>query len=195
MDDFTKMTWVYLMKHKSNFVAILINLIIFIKNHFKSTVKFIRTDNAKELCDGAMVQLYHRFGIVNQKSCVKTPQQNGIVERKHHHLLETARALLFQYNLPKSFWGGCVLCSTYLINRLPLSTLHNMSPYKKLFGTKPNNNHLKTFGCLCFVSTMKQGRSKFDPQAEPCVFIGYPFGQKAYKIYNLVTKKLWFPET
>ena len=141
VNDFNKMTWVYL-KHKNDSVNILHNLIIFIKNHFKRNVKFVRADNAKELCNGPMAQLYHSFGITHQKCCVETPQQNGVVERKHRHLIETARALFFQSNIPKSFWGECVLCAAYLINRLPLSTLNNMSPYQKLFGTILNNDHL-----------------------------------------------------
>lgn len=102
---------------KNESVIILEQLIKYIQNHFKKNVKIVRTDNAKELCQGSMAQLYSKYGITHQKSCTETPQQNGIVERKHRHLIETARALLFQSNLPKSFWVSCVLCAAYLINR------------------------------------------------------------------------------
>ena len=101
-----------------------------------------------------MAQLYVMYGITHQKRCTETPQQNGVVERKHRHLIETVRALLFQSNLPKTFWGEYVMCAAYLINRLPFSSLNNISPYQKLFGIAPNNDHLRTFGCLCFVSTI-----------------------------------------
>ena len=141
--------------------------------------------NAKELCEGDMLQLFLDKGIHHQKSCVQTPQQNGVVELKHQHLIETARALNFQSNLPISFWGDAVQCATYLINRMPLASLNNISPYEKLYGRKPDNTHLKAYGCLCFISTLKHGRKKFDAKANPCIFIGYPFAQKAYKVYNM----------
>lgn len=112
------------------------------------------------------------------------------MKRKHQHLLEIARALQFQSNLPTKFWGECVLSGAYLINRMPLVPLENKTPYEKLFGKKPDNTNLKAFGCLPFVSTIKQGRSKFHPRSNPSVFIGYPHGQKAYKIYDLITHKI-----
>lgn len=61
---------------------------------------------------------------MHQRTCVYTPQQNGIVKRKNQHLLQVARVLLFQANLPKFFWGECVLIATYLINRLPTQILN-----------------------------------------------------------------------
>lgn len=161
------------------------HLFAFIKNQFHTCVKIVRSDKAEELFEGNVLAIYNTLGIQHQKSCTYTPQQNGVVERKHKHFLETARALFFQSNLPHSFWEECVLCAAYLINRLPLSCLQNKSPYEKLFGTIPNNNNpLRAFGCLCYVSTIKPRRTKFEARGNPCVFIGYPYAQKAYKAYD-----------
>ena len=92
----------------------------------------------------------------------------------------------FQANLPLKFWGDCVLTATYLINRTASPLLHNITPYEKLLGHSPSYGHLRIF--LCFASTLSRDRTKFDARAKPRMFIGYPFGTKGYKVYDLATK-------
>ena len=86
-----------------------------------------------------MFTLFQQLGIEHQKSCRTTPQQNGVLECEQKHLLKTARALFFQSNVPHNFWGECVMCAAYIINRLPLKCLNNLSPYQKFL-----ENHLIT---------------------------------------------------
>ena len=133
----------YLLKYKSQCVTFLQNFLLYVENQFHAHVKTIRSDNAKELCEGDVVQLFLAKGIHHQKSCTQTPQQNGVVECKHKHLLEVARALSFQSNSPITFWGEAVYCATHLINRMPLKSLGNLTPYEKLYNTKLDNSFLK----------------------------------------------------
>ena len=185
VDDFSRCTWTHMMQSKTNVVPIIKSLVSYAENQFNAKVKTIRTDNALELCEGVAKDFYTQKGIVHQTSIRDTPQQNEIVERKHRHLLETARALFFQANLPIQYWDECILTATYLINRFPLTSLKNKTPFEVFHINKPNYNHLRSFGCLCFVSTLKKDRNKFSPRAKPCVFMGYPYGQKGYKVMDL----------
>ncbi|KAI3785071.1 hypothetical protein L1987_44183 [Smallanthus sonchifolius] len=77
-----------------------------------------------------MLDFYAQEGILLETSCPHTLQQNGVVEHKHRHLLETARALQFEANLPKRFWGECILTTTYVVNRLPSKVTRNITPYE-----------------------------------------------------------------
>ncbi|CAM8893240.1 unnamed protein product [Rhodiola kirilowii] len=185
VDDYSRNTWTFLLPNKHAAVTSILQFFQMVKNQFGKTIKTFRTDNGLEFFNNTISQFLITEGCIHQSSCVYTPQQNGVVERKHRHLLEVARALKFNAELPEFFWGDCVLTATYLINRLPSGLLHGKTPFELLYGHSPTYDTLRVFGCLCFASTVSAGRRKFDPRAETCIFVGYPHGQKGYKLFSL----------
>ena len=182
IDDHSRFTWVHLMHSKAETRDIIINFITSIETQYNQKVKIIRSDNGSEFI---MTNFYASKGIVHQTSCIETPEQNGIVERKHQHLINVTRALLFQANMPSSFWNYALLHAAYLINCIPTPFLHNISPYETLHGHIPNISHLRIFGCLCYAGTIKANRKKLEPRAHPCIFIGFKPNTKGYMLYDL----------
>ena len=128
-------------------------------------------------------------GIIHQTSCTHTPNKM-VLWREHKHTLEVSRALLHQSKLPISYWTECLFNATNLINRYPSRVLKNKTPYEILFGKPPNYSYLRSFGCLCYVATISHNRDKFEPRSIPCVFIGYPYGKKGYRVLDLKTQKI-----
>lgn len=163
------------------------DFISMIETQYKAKVKGVRSDNAPKL---RFTSLYSKKGIVAYHSCPETPQQNSVVERKHQHILNVARSLMFQYHLPLHHWEDCVLTAVFLINRLPSPLLHNKSPYHLLTTHQPPYKDLRVFGCLVYSSTSSKNRHKFQPRARPCVFLGYPAGYKGYKLLDLETQNI-----
>ncbi|KAJ0539688.1 putative RNA-directed DNA polymerase [Helianthus annuus] len=147
-----------------------------------------RSDNRTEFVNNQMSLFCKNKGIIHQTTCAYTPQQNGIIERKHRHLLNMARALMFQGGLPPRFWSDYILTTVYLINRLPSSVLLGKSPYELMFKFKPSLMHLRNFGCLCF-STILDDSNKFSFCAEKCVLIGYSNVKKGYRLWSLDKKR------
>ncbi|KAJ0440838.1 putative RNA-directed DNA polymerase [Helianthus annuus] len=158
---------------------------------FKKRVKVFRSDNGTEFVNNKMDSFCKSKGIIHQTSCSYTPQQNGVVERKHRHLLNLTRSLLFQSGVPLNFWSDCVLTAVYIINRLPSSVLLGKSPYELMFGFRPSLAHLRIFGCLCF-STILNDSDKLSFNAEKCVLIGYSNVKKGYKLWSLDNKREFF---
>lgn len=90
-----------------------------------------------------MREFFKQQGTTYQHSCIYTPQQNGVVERKHRHILESAQALRFQVHLPLHFRAEYVSSAVHIINRLPTPILSQQSPFEKLYGKIPSYSHLK----------------------------------------------------
>lgn len=174
VDDYSRYTWVTLIKFKSNVASVFSSFINYVEKQFSRNILTICSDNAKEFTEGYLKSFFHSKGIVHQTSCSYTPQQNGVVERKHRHLLETARALHFQSNFPNHYWGDSILCTTYLINRMPIKSIHHNTPYSRLYNSTHSFGNLRVYGCLCYISTIKLHRTKFSFRATPCIFLGYP---------------------
>ena len=192
IDDHTRTTWVYLMKEKSEVNQIFQSFYSYVKNQFHTSIQILRSDNAKEYLSSSMKEFLTKQGIHHQTSCVYTPQQNGVAERKNRHLLEVTRAIMIERNVPKIFWGDAILTAAYLINRMPSKVLNFSTPIQKLLETYPNSPLIhtlppKTFGCVVFVH--KQAESELDPRADKCIFVGYSPSQKGYKCYSSTTRK------
>ncbi|KAK2437637.1 putative mitochondrial protein [Trifolium repens] len=189
VDDKSRFTWIYLMKLKSEASTHIKSFHAMVKNQFKTNIKCIRTDNGTEFL---LKDFYNENGILHQCSCVATPQQNGIVERKHQHILGTARALLFQSNLPKIFWAHAVAHAVHIINRLPTPFLSQKSPFQMLYDILPDLNNLKVFGSLAFASTLQSNRHKFDSRSRKCISLGFKPGVKGHILFDLKSKEIFF---
>lgn len=120
-----------------------------------------------------------------------TPQQNGRAERKHRHILNIARALRFQANLPIEFWGECILAAGHLINRTPSALLKHKTPYEVLHGQPPSLSHLRTIGCLAYAHNKNTKGDKFASRSQRCMLLGYPSGTKRWKLMDLETERVF----
>ncbi|RVW85251.1 Retrovirus-related Pol polyprotein from transposon RE2 [Vitis vinifera] len=105
VDDHTRVTWVFLMKEKSEVGHIFQTFNLMVQNQFNSKIQVLKSDNAKEYFTSSLSTYLQNHGIIHISSCVDTPQQNGVAERKNRHLLEVARCLMFSSNVPNYFWG------------------------------------------------------------------------------------------
>ncbi|KAJ0735667.1 putative RNA-directed DNA polymerase [Helianthus annuus] len=191
VDDFSRSVWCFLLKNKMEVFENLKDFYEIVQTQFKRKIKIFRSDNGTEFVNSQMSLFCKTKGIIHQTSCSYTPQQNGVVERKHRHLLNIARALMFQGGLPLRFWSDCILTAVYIVNRLPSSVLNGRSPYEVMFKFKPSLSHLRNFGCLCF-STILNESDKFAYHADKCVLIGYSSVKKGYKLWSLDEKKVFF---
>ncbi|XP_076901307.1 uncharacterized protein LOC143555679 [Bidens hawaiensis] len=157
---------------------------------FNNIVKRIRSNNGREFTSNRMLNFYTKHGILLETTCPHTPQQNGVVERKHRHLLETARVLKFEAKLPTHFWGECIMTEAYIINLLPSEIIENKTPYEIIYGQKPDYESLKVFGCLAYYHNTETRGDKFEERGRQGIFLGYPRGTKGYKIFYVKNGKI-----
>ncbi|GJU23670.1 integrase, catalytic region, zinc finger, CCHC-type containing protein [Tanacetum coccineum] len=140
--------------------------------------------------------LWHRrlshlnFGIMQQFLIARTPQQNGVVERRNRTLVEDARTMLIFARLPKFLWVEAISTVCFTQNRSIIYQRYNKTPYELLHGRKPNVEYFHVFGSLCYPTNDRDGLGKMKPKADIGIFIGYLETSRGFRIYNQRTKKI-----
>ncbi|GJR08823.1 retrovirus-related pol polyprotein from transposon TNT 1-94 [Tanacetum coccineum] len=151
----------------------------------------IRIDHGREFDNEVQFgEFCNANGITHNFSAPRTPQSNGVVERKNRTLQEMSRTMLNEQSLPQKFWCNAVDTSTYILNRILIRAILGKTPYELLRGRKPTLDYFRVFGSKCFILNTKDYLTKFDPKSYEGVFLGYSQNSKAYIILNKHTRKV-----
>ncbi|GKA01683.1 putative ribonuclease H-like domain-containing protein [Tanacetum coccineum] len=134
-------------------------------------------------------QLNHKVKVIREFSVARTPQQNGVAERKNRTLIETTRTMLVDLLLPNVFWAEVVNTACYVLKRV-LSKPHNKTPYELIIGRPPSISFMRPFGCLVTILNTLDPLGKFDGKAEEGFLVGHSVNSKAFKVFNSQTKKV-----
>ncbi|GJV12779.1 putative ribonuclease H-like domain-containing protein [Tanacetum coccineum] len=189
-DDYSRFCWVFFLEHKDETYPILKDFINLVENQLNKKVKAIRCDNGTEFKNAHIIELCGSKGIKRDYSNAKTPQQNGVTERKNRTLIEVARTMLADSKLPTMFWTEAVRTACYVLNRVLVTSPHNKTPYALLTGNIPSVSHFKPFGCHVTILNTSDHLGKFDGKADEGYIVGYSASNRAYRVYNVPNKRV-----
>ncbi|KAJ9566096.1 hypothetical protein OSB04_002062 [Centaurea solstitialis] len=171
VDEYSRYTWVFFLRSKSDAPE---EIILFVRKMEKLnnlSVRSIRSDHGTEFKNSTLETFFDRKGISQNFSSVRTPQQNGVAERRNRTRIEAARSMLSEANLATQFWAEAVNTVCYTQNRSLIVKRFRRTPYELFHNRKPSIEHLHIFGC-------------FDSKSDDGIFLGYSSISKTYRVFN-----------
>ena len=147
VDDYTRFTWTVFLTKKSETKVALPNLLKQVQVEKEVSILKIRSDQGGEFVNQVIESYCNENGIHHQLSAARTPQQNGVAERRNRTLKEAARTMISQANISQGFWAEAVNTACYTQNRSLIVKGAGKTPYELWNGRKPNVSYFHTFGC------------------------------------------------
>ncbi|KAJ9542258.1 LOW QUALITY PROTEIN: hypothetical protein OSB04_028764 [Centaurea solstitialis] len=184
VDEYSRYTWVFFLRAKSDAPE---EIILFVRKMEKLNnliVRSIRSDHGTEFKNSTLETFFEQKGISQNFSSVRTPQQNGVAERRNRTLIEAARSMLSEANLATQFWAEAVNTACYTQNRSLIVKRFRRTPYELFRNRKPSIEHLHIFGCVCYILNNKDNLGKFDSKSDDGIFLGYSSISKTYRVFN-----------
>ncbi|GJU14240.1 retrovirus-related pol polyprotein from transposon TNT 1-94 [Tanacetum coccineum] len=177
-------------KSKDKALDFIIKFLKMIQVRLTVTVRRIRTDNGTEFVNQTLREYYEKIGISHETSVARSPQQNGIVERRNRTLIEAARTMLIYAKAPLFLWAEVVATTCYTQNRSIVRLRYDKTPYELLHDKPPDLLFFHVFGTLCYPTKDSENLGKLQPKADIGIFIGYAPTKKAFRIYNQRTRQI-----
>nr|GEV33211.1 hypothetical protein [Tanacetum cinerariifolium] len=184
VDDYSWYTWVLFLHSKDEASEVIISFIKKTQVNLQIQVQRIRTDNGTEFKNKTLVKFFDEVGITQKFSTARTPQQNGIVERRNRTLVEAARTMLTFANLPSFLWAEAIATACFIQNRSIIHKRFDKTPYELINKRKPNIKFFHVFGCRCYLLNDYKDVGKLKAKRDIRVFVGYSKESAAFRIYN-----------
>lgn len=188
MDDFSKYIWYFPIKVKYEAFSIFSKFKVYVKKQLGCSIKQVQTDRGGEY--RTLANFFESMGIHHRRSCPHTHKQQGAIERKHKHIIESGLALLAHANLPAKFWNFAFETASFLINRMPAPILNYSTPLQMLFKTQPDYTFLKIFGCRCYPLLRPYDAHKLSYRSKSCVFLGYSPHHLGYRCFDFQSGRI-----
>jgi len=189
IDDYSKFTWIYLLKHKSEVFQRFREFQSFVERKFDRKIIAMQSDWGGEY--ERLNSFFRQIGISHLVSCPHAHQQNGAAERKHRHIVEVGLSLLARSSMPLKYWDEAFLAATYLINRTPSKVLQFQTPLERLCQMKPDYMSLRIFGCACWPNLRPYNSHKLQFRSKQCAFLGYSNLHKGFKCLDIDSGRIY----
>nr|GEX62049.1 integrase, catalytic region, zinc finger, CCHC-type, peptidase aspartic, catalytic [Tanacetum cinerariifolium] len=190
VDDYSRFTWVKCLRSKDEAPYFIIKFLKMIQVRLKVPVRRIRNNSGTEFVNQTLREYYEEVGISYETSVARSPQQNGVVERRNQTLIEAARTILIYAQAPLFLWAEAVPTACYTQNRSIIRLHHRKAQYELLHNKLHDLSFLYVFGALCYPTNDSENLGKLQLKADIGIFIGYAPTKKAFRIYNKRTRRI-----
>ncbi|KAI3778645.1 hypothetical protein L2E82_08027 [Cichorium intybus] len=180
-DDFSRYGYIYLIKHKSDTFEKFKEFKNEVENQLGRKIKMLRSDRGGEYLSIEFLDYLKECRIVSQLTPPRTPQLNGVAERRNQTLLDMVRSMMSRASLPIHFWGYALDTAAHMLNLVPTKKVAK-TPHEMWTGKVPSLAHIKVWGCEAFVR--RETQDKLAERSERCFFLGYPKQSFGYLFYR-----------
>ncbi|GKB26673.1 retrovirus-related pol polyprotein from transposon TNT 1-94 [Tanacetum coccineum] len=167
IDDYSRYTWVYFLCTKDEAPDMIIDFVNQVQRNLKAQILTIQIDNGTEFKNEKSRSFYSKTSIA------RTPQQNGVVERRNRTLIKAARTMLIFSKALEFLWAEVIATACFTQNQFIVHTRHNKTPYELIRDRKPNIQYFHVFRSLCYPTNDCDDLGKMKPKANIGIFIGY----------------------
>nr|GFA32689.1 retrovirus-related Pol polyprotein from transposon TNT 1-94 [Tanacetum cinerariifolium] len=151
VDDYSRYTWTHFLRSKDETPEVLIDFLRLVQRGLHDQVRIVRTDKGTEFWNKTLHAYFASKGIQHQTSVARTPEQNGVVKKHNHTLIEAARTTLSVAKVPLFFWAEAIATTCFTQNRSLIISRHEKTPYHIINDRKPSVKFFYIFGSLCYI--------------------------------------------
>nr|GEZ91271.1 retrovirus-related Pol polyprotein from transposon TNT 1-94 [Tanacetum cinerariifolium] len=188
VDDYSRYTWTHFLRSKDETPEVLIDFLRLVQRGLQAQVRVVRTDKSTEFLNQSLHAYFAKEGILHQTSVARTPEQNGVVERRNRILVEAARTMLTAAKVPLFFWAEAIATTCFTQNRSLVIPRHDKTPCHIINDRKPSVKFFHIFGSICYIVRDGENLDKMKEKGDECIFVGYSTQSRAYRVFNKRTR-------
>jgi hypothetical protein len=184
IDDYSRLTWVAFLKEKAEAFEKFKIFKALTETQTGKRLKAVRSDRGGEFMSRDFKEFCDEHGIKREYTIPRTPQQNGVVERKNRTVQEMARSMMNEKNIGQTYWVEAIHTIVHVLNKAHLRPQSDKTPYELWFGRPASIKHFRVFGSKCYIKNNDENLDKYDDRADEGIFLGYATNSKGYRCYN-----------